>query len=246
MEHANDSKIRLNRFLSSCGLGARRSCEKIILAGRVAVNGNTTHDLATRVDPEQDVVFVDDKQVEPIQEEVTLLFNKPRGYVVSREDEGEHKNIFQILKGFPRNLNYAGRLDAFSEGLLLLSTNGELINRLTHPRYKVTKVYLVTTERRLTPAELTQFRTGIELEEGVTLEAHIDALDPVKPEYRIILSEGRNRQIRRMLESLGTHAKTIRRVAYGPLLLGNLKPGDYRSITSNEWFKLKRNLKLKG
>ncbi|OGS33925.1 MAG: hypothetical protein A2293_02480 [Elusimicrobia bacterium RIFOXYB2_FULL_49_7] len=239
----NDSLLRINRYLALCGLGSRRECESIVLEGRVAVNGTQVETLSFKVDREKDSVSVNGTKVKPSEEHLYIMLNKPPGYVVSRDGEGL-KSVYELLTGQPKNLAYAGRLDTASEGLLLFSTNGEFINRLTHPRYGFSKIYLVTVDSPLSEAARQTFRRGIRLEEGMTLPAQIEAIAPGGTQYRIILHEGKNRQIRRMMEALGVKVLRIRRVAYGNLTLGNLKSGLFRHLTENELRKLKRDLKL--
>ena len=244
MEETNRNSIRINRFLAKCGLGSRRACEKYINSGRVTVNGVIVTALSFQVNPDKDNVLIDGQPASILEKEHNIILNKPKGYIVSREAQGG-KSVFDLLKGFPKNLQYAGRLDADSEGLLFLSTNGEIILRLTHPRYKTSKIYLVTTDRLLTEEALSHFRKGVALDDGTTQPAQIDLIRDAPPGYRIILHEGRNRQIRRMMEALGYKVFRLTRVAFGLLNLGNLKRGDFRPLTDNELWKLKRNLKIK-
>lgn len=240
----NSDTLRINSFLSKCGLGSRRSCERFIRNQRVKVNGVLIDSLAHQVNPSQDTVTVDDAPVNIPDKEHHLILNKPAGYIVSRDAQGG-RSVFELLKGFPQNLQYAGRLDAESEGLLFFSTNGEIILRLTHPRYKTGKIYLVTTDQVLSEKALDLFRKGVTLEDGITQPAQIDALPASTREYRIILHEGRNRQIRRMMDVLGYKVRKLKRITFGPLNLGHLKCGHFRPLTENELWKLKRNLKLK-
>lgn len=235
------SAVRINRFLSSCGLGSRRECEKYVLGGRVSKNGRTIVSLSEKIDIETDKVSLNGKPIQPVEKQWYIMLNKPAGYVVSREGQNQ-KSVFDLLPGLPKNLAYAGRLDTDSEGLLFLTTNGDLINRLAHPRYGISKVYLVTTDRLLSEAEMRRFRQGLPLEEGMTSPAQIDCIDRERRRYRIILTEGRNRQIRRMMECLFARVKDLTRVAFGLLTLGNLKQGAWRHLTRNELWKLKRDL----
>lgn len=239
-----DPKIRLNRFLAMSGLGARRSCERFIRSGRIRVNGAAVSDLGTRVDPEKDKIELDGKPVLLQDKPCHLILNKPEGYVVSRNPQGG-RSVFDLLTGLPRNLNPAGRLDADSRGLLFLSTDGELLNRLSHPRFHVSKIYIVRTRTPLSAQALSTFRNGITLDDGPTQPAQIESADGSPCTYRIILTEGRNRQIRRMMEALNSPVTTLTRVAFGPLRLGRLKAGNWRHLTRNEMWKLKRNMNLK-
>lgn len=239
-----ETKVRINRFLSSCGLGSRRECERYVVNGRVTLNGKPVLSLSEKVDPEKDTVLLNDKQIRPIEKQLYLLLNKPLGYVVSRDGQAL-KSVFELLPGLPRNLAYAGRLDADSEGLLFLTTDGEVINRLAHPRYEECKVYLALLDRDLSVEQLGRFRQGLGLEDRMTRPAQIDkVLGEVPHLYRVMLKEGRNRQIRRMIGLIGAQVRGLRRVAFGGLTLGNLKSGAWRHLSANEVWKLKRDLKL--
>ncbi|OGJ90867.1 MAG: hypothetical protein A2268_09495 [Candidatus Raymondbacteria bacterium RifOxyA12_full_50_37] len=236
-------EVRLNRFLASCGLGARRQCERFIVHGLVQINGQTVTELATKVDPETDSVTLRGKDLKPITSSIHLILNKPAGYVVSCKGFGE-KTVFDLLKGMPATLRYAGRLDKESEGLLFFSTNGELVNMLTHPRYNMGKIYLVTLDRTLNRKELDIFRKGVPLDDELTMPAQIDPLSDTQQCYRVIIHEGKNRQIRRMMQYIGSQVLRLQRVAFGPLHLGNLPTGAFRKLNKNEIYKLKRNLNL--
>ena len=225
--------IRLNRFLAENGLGSRRKTEELITAGRVSVNGQTVTDLGTRVDPVRDKVSVDGQPLSISKELVYIVLNKPRGYVVSHADEKGRQTIFDLLPPGAANLNYAGRLDKNSEGLLLLTNDGELINRLTHPNFKVEKVYKVDVSPRLSRNSITQLREGVPIEGGMTLPAGVY----VKSEHeggmslKIVIREGRKRQIRQMVEAVGGKVHSLKRLQFGPLMLKNLAPGTWRPLT---------------
>lgn len=239
----NEKEIRINRFLSMCRLGSRRECEKFVINNKIKINGEIITELSQKVDINNDTVEYNGKTIKPIFENIHIILNKPIGYITSKSNYNT-KSVYSLLTGFPKNLAYSGRLDVKSQGLLFFSTNGDLINKLAHPKYKMSKIYLVKTSKILSEQDLNKFRSGIKLKEKTTQKANIDIIDPKIKLYRIILKEGLNRQIRRMLEYLDCEALTIKRVAYGPIKLGNLKPGMYRKLTKNEIGKLKRNLNL--
>lgn len=229
-----------------CGLGARRNCEELILSGKVCINGEQVSDLGRKINIIADAVTVRGASVKPIDKDIHIALNKPRGIVVSRRGFPGTKTVFDLLPAFPANLNYAGRLDQDSEGLLILSTNGDLLNKLTHPRYSYHKIYLATLSRELTPGEITTFRNGMDIgEDEKTAPAQIDRLETVEGGYRIILHEGKNRQIRRMVESFGVRVRRLTRVAMGPINIGNLKSGAWRPLTETELGKIKRDLRIK-
>ncbi len=233
--------MRLNRFLASCGLGSRRKVEELIAAGQISVNGEVCTDLARRVDPEKDEVCHQGKGLKLPSEKVYLVLNKPRGYVVSHQDELQRSTIYELLPESASNLRYAGRLDKNSEGLLLLTNDGELINRLTHPTHKVEKVYRVDVDRRLSQRQLEELRRGVLIEGGITHSAGVY----VKSEttggmtLRLVITEGRKRQIRQMIEAVGAKVRLLRRLQFGPLKLKDLPSGRWRPLTTAELNALK-------
>ncbi|MBL8029611.1 MAG: rRNA pseudouridine synthase [Fibrobacteres bacterium] len=246
MEKEKADGIRINRYLALCGFGARRVCEEMVSAGRVTVNGEIVRDLGRRIISGKDEVLVSGKTATPIEEHLYIIVHKPRGYVVSHRGFPDQKTVFELLPKFPKNLNYVGRLDEESEGLLIMSTNGDFINKMTHPRYGYGKVYLVTVTRALSGSELNSFRTGMEIDEGErTIPAQIEPLEGRASAYRVILHEGKNRQIRRMMKVFGIGVIRLTRVAMGPVNLGNLECGSWRKLTTSELGKIKRDLKLK-
>ena len=171
--------VRLNRFLASCGYGSRRKCEAFITEGRVEVNGEVAVDLATRVSP-ADHVRVDGKIVRP-EQELTLLLNKPRGYLTTRDDPEERKTIYDLLPRKFRNLSYVGRLDQESQGLLLLTNSGSLNEALTHPRHRIEKEYLVALDRAFDPELIPRLTEGIHLAEGLARAESVRPLSRRRP-----------------------------------------------------------------
>ncbi len=233
--------MRLQKYLASCGLGSRRACERLIADGRVAVDGATVSEQGVTVDPDRQTVAVDGKPVAP-EPLCYLLLNKPAGYVcTSRDPEGRDTFLDLLPSDLPRVFS-VGRLDQYSEGLLLITNDGALANRLLHPRHEVLKVYQALVERALSRSELRAMEKGIE-DRGELLRAHsIRMLRRVREgvPYEITLGEGRNRHIRRMFEALSVRVLRLRRVRVGPLSLGRLKPGESRALTDPELRRLKR------
>jgi len=232
---------RLNRFLAECGLGARRKVEQLVVDGRITVNGEVCTDLARRIDPKEDTVLLDGNEIQPRTRFLYLILNKPRGYVVSRSDELGRDTIYALLPEAAMELNYAGRLDRNSEGLLLLTNDGELINRLTHPNFKVEKVYKVETTTRLNKTQLEQLRKGVLIEGGMTRSAGVF----VKSEsergmtLKVVITEGRKRQIRYMFRAVGANVRSLKRLQFGPLMLKSLPTGQWRPLTDGELRALK-------
>lgn len=232
---------RLNRFLADCGLGARRKVEQLVVEGRITVNGVVCTDLASRIDPKEDTVLLDGNEVRPRTKFLYLILNKPRGYVVSRSDELGRDTIYALLPEIARELNYAGRLDRNSEGLLLLTNDGDLINKLTHPNFKVEKVYKVETSSRLSKAQLEQLRKGVLIEGGVTRPAGIFVNSDTERgmTLKVVITEGRKRQIRYMFRAVGANVRGLKRLQFGPLMLKSLPTGQWRPLTDGEIRALK-------
>ncbi len=228
--------LRLNRYLADCGLGSRRKVEELISAGRIKVNGEKCTDLAQRVDLANDQVSLDGKELSPKQEKQYLILNKPRGYVVSQSDELGRQTVYDLLPERSRSLSYAGRLDKNSEGLLLLTNDTKLINLLTHPNYKVEKVYKVDLDRPLKWSELEKLRHGVEIEGGLTLPAGIYVKQQTETamSLKVVLIEGRKRQIRQMIEAVGAKVRSLKRLQFGPLKLKNLPTGRWRQLDPGE------------
>lgn len=228
--------LRLNRFLADCGLGSRRKVEELISSGRIVVNGVKCTDLAQRVVPEKDKVCLDGKELSPKQEKQYLVLNKPWGYVVSQSDELGRQTIYDLLPERSKCLAYAGRLDKNSEGLLLLTNDTALINLLTHPNYKVEKVYKVDIDRPLKKSELDKLRKGIEIEGGLTLPAgiYVKAQSETAMSLKVVLIEGRKRQIRQMIEAVGAKVRSLKRLQFGPLKLKDLPTGRWRQLDPGE------------
>lgn len=226
--------VRLNKFLASCAVGSRRGCEELIAAGRVEVNGAPCLKLATRVTP-TDHVRVDGKRVFP-KEEVVVLFHKPRGFVCTRSDELGRKTIYDVLPPALQSLHHVGRLDTDSEGMLILTNDGDLSQRLMHPSKSVEKEYLVTSNQAFENAHLDQFLNGVYTTEGKLKAKAIERISARR--IKVVLDHGAKRQIRVMFEALGYTATKLLRVRIGSLWLGDLEPGAYAVLNSSEINKL--------
>lgn len=233
--------MRLQKYLAQCGVASRRTSEKLIAEGHVAVNGEIVTEMGVGIDPETDTVWVDGQPVRP-QQQVYLLFYKPTAVVTTMSDPEGRKCVADF---FPQasfgKLFPVGRLDYETEGLLLMTNDGELSQRLTHPSHEVEKAYEVIVNARMDEEAVQQLKSGVLLEEGMTAPARISSL------YRqggvthltLIIHEGRNRQVRRMIEKVGYTVQFLRRIQEGCLVLGDLKPGEYRALTRAEVQSLK-------
>jgi 23S rRNA pseudouridine2605 synthase len=221
---------RLQKVLAATGWGSRRTCEELIAAGRVTVNGEIAP-LGRRVDPEHDLIEVDGAPVGVKPGLVYYLLNKPTGVVTTAKDTHGRTTVVDLVPAEPRVFP-VGRLDVDTEGLLLLTNDGDLGHRVTHPSHGVEKEYLVHVRGRVTPGELRQLREGIELDDGVTAPAV--ASQPSPGVLRLTIHEGRNRQVRRMCDAIGHPVMRLVRTRIGPLTDRSLRPGDYRELSTGE------------
>ena len=225
--------MRLAKFLARAGVASRRGAEQLVAEGRISIDGVAVTDPARNVD-DQVEVCVDGRAVAPEQPE-TWLLHKPAGVVSTAREPGRRRAVTDLVESAAR-LYPVGRLDADSTGLILLSNDGELANRLTHPRYEVPKTYRVKLRRPPAEHELEQLRRGVELEDGPTAPAAVRRT--TEREIEITIHEGRNRQVRRMAEAVDNDAVELQRVRVGSLELGALAPGDARRLTEEELRRL--------
>ena len=226
---------RLQKILARHGLGSRRGVEQLIRDGRVQVDGAVA-ELGRRADPSAGEITVDGAPLPPLPPELTLLLHKPRGVLVTASDERGRTTVFDLLDDPPASLRHVGRLDRDSEGLLLLTTHGELAHRLMHPRYRVDKTYEALVEGAPDASALARLREGVELDDGPTAPAGAELLrrDGRGAWLRVVLHEGRKRQLRRMLEAVGHPVRRLVRSAVGGIALGDLAPGASRPLDAAE------------
>lgn len=235
----NEDGERLQKTLARLGLGSRRVSENLIAAGRVTVNGEVA-DLGRRIDPESDRVEVDGVPVGVRPGLVHYLLNKPRGVVTTASDTHGRPTVVSLVPAEPRVFP-VGRLDADTEGLLLLTNDGDLAHRLTHPSFGVEKEYVAEVSGRPTPAAVRRLREGVELDDGPTAPAKVSLTPPNV--LRITIHEGRNRQVRRMCEAVGHPVVRLVRTRIGVLTDRALKPGAWRELTTDEVRALERAVK---
>jgi 23S rRNA pseudouridine2605 synthase len=218
--------VRLNRYLASCGHGSRRSCDELIRSGRVTVNGGIVTDLATRVGP-GDVVAVDGRTCRQ-SERVVLMLHKPKGVICSKVDLADRPTVFQLLPPHLPQLFYVGRLDVDSEGLLLMTNDGDLAERISHPRNKLPKVYEVVLDRPFDMKLRAALIRGVETEFGFGRMESVDPLPGTR--VRVVLCQGLKRQVRLMFRKVGFKVLGLKRTQIGGLKLGTLKPGQWRML----------------
>ncbi len=228
--------MRLNRYLAAAGLGSRRSCESLIQEGKVTLNGQLVTELATQVEP-GDAVKVSGRLIhqQPLQ---YVLLNKPRGYVCTADDELGRQTIFDLLpEKWPR-LHHVGRLDKDSEGLIILTNDGDLSMRLTHPRFKMEKEYEVTLDHNFDYEQSAVLRKGIYMEGGRARAESIQRLSTRR--LRLVLKQGMKRQIRQMFYSIGWEVETLERIRIGSITGKGLPPGQWRYLSNEELESLRR------
>ncbi|NWL87345.1 MULTISPECIES: pseudouridine synthase [unclassified Paenibacillus] len=228
---------RLQKILANAGVASRRKCEELILSGKVMVNDEVVTTLGTKADPNVDVITVNGKTI-GAEKKVYLVFNKPKGVITSASDPQGRKIVTDYLKGIKERLYPVGRLDYDTEGLLILTNDGDFAHLLTHPKHHVSKTYLATVKGVPHGTELDKLKQGIMLEDGMTAPAEAEYHD-IDPEGKqstisITIHEGRNRQVRRMFDAISHPVLKLKRISFGDLFLGNLKRGLYRHLTKEE------------
>ena len=237
---------RLQKVLAHAGIASRRTAEQLIAAGRVRVNGQVVTELGTKVDPERDAIRVDGKRVRPpTSSRVVLVVHKPKGYVTTVSDPEGRPTVLDLLKGVRRRVYPVGRLDYHSEGLLLLTDDGDLARALMHPSTGLVKVYLAKVRGTPDPAALRALRAGIAVEsrKAIATTAEI-ARKAANSWVRIAVTEGRKHLVRRMLQAVGHPVEKLRRVSFGPIELGSLAVGSYRVLDPEEVAALRAAAKI--
>jgi len=240
--------VRLNKYLSMCGVASRRKADQLILEGKVKVNGLVVKELGWKIDPERDVVEVDGKEVKPSRHRYIILY-KPCCYLTSlgNAQDGK-KTIKELIKDIPERVYPAGRLDYNAEGLLILTNDGELANRIMHPRYKLPKVYLVWTSGKVSKETLEAMKRGAKLEDGFAKPDSVKLIKHLRDAslLEIVFHEGRKHIVKRFVSRFGHKVIRLKRVAIGPVRLGKLKPGEWRDMTKEELKSLRQALGIKS
>ncbi len=234
-----DSKIRLQKHLSECGIASRRKAEELIAAGKVKINGHVAS-LGDKVDPKRDKVTVRGKAVVAVREKVYIMLHKPRGFVTTVNDEFNRKCVMDLVKDVGVRVFPVGRLDMGSEGLLFLTNDGEFANHLTHPSSHVTKTYRVTVDGAVDDGMLDKLCTGIVLDGKKTLPCDVFVIErrETRTVLTFIISEGRNRQIRRMCEAVGLKVLRLKRIEIAGVKMGMLPQGKWRPLNEREMTRL--------
>ena len=230
--------MRINKYLAECGLGSRRACEQLVLDGRVTVNAKPASGLAQNIDPEADKVTLDGKKVQPILKHLYIALNKPKGCVTTTADDRGRKTVLDFLpeKFRDKRVFPVGRLDYETEGLILMTTDGDTANRVMHPRNELAKTYVAKVEGEIEEKLLEVLRNGVELDGEKTKKCKVRRVPSEENETRIevVISEGRNRQVRRMFEAIGKEVIFLKRTAIGEIRLGGMGRGESRELKPNE------------
>ncbi len=237
---------RLQKYLASCGVASRRMSEEIIKSGRVAVNGQIVTEMGVKIKIGTDKVTVDGKDITPEEEHVYLMLNKPEGYVTTAHDPQGRPTVLDLVAEIPQRVFPIGRLDVDTEGLLFLTNDGELAYRLTHPKFAVTKVYHALVTGKPSEDKLDRMRNGLKLEDGMTKPCTVKVIRRYnhKTMLEITISEGRNRQVRRMCQAIGNPIIELERVKIENIELSQVKRGQYRKLTLEELAPLMYKVQL--
>ncbi len=236
--------MRVQKYLSRAGAASRREAESLMLQGRVKVNGQVAAELGMKIDPESDRVELDGVLV-TIPSAGWIAYHKPVGVVTTRDDPQRRPTVFDALKDAPEGLRYVGRLDIDSEGLLLMTNQGDVLHRLTHPSFEIEREYLATVTPGPKPPELVRkLEAGVRLADGPAQAKRAVWTDDPDPTVRVVLAEGRNREVRRMMEKVGRPVTRLVRVRYGAVSLGSLPAGSWRELTDREIAALRKGVGL--
>lgn len=233
--------MRLQKFIAECGIASRRSAEKIIESGRVYVNGELVDYMGCVIDPEKDVVELDGRVINPESKKYYIALNKPKNYVTTVSDDLGRPTVMQLVEDIDARIYPVGRLDFDTTGLLIMTNDGDFANRLAHPSNVVNKSYIARIDMPLTETQLEKIRSGVELDGSMTAPAKAENIKrPQKGfEVKITIHEGRNRQVRRMLEAVGANVLALKRISVGSVTLGNLPEGKWRKLSDAEINKLR-------
>jgi 23S rRNA pseudouridine2605 synthase len=246
LETDADGLIRLQKLLAMSNVASRRKCEELMLDGQVEVDGEVVTRLGTKVDPRTAVIRVAGKRLPPVSEKAYLVLNKPRGVVSTMSDPEGRRTLTDLVGDRPERLFHVGRLDTDTSGLLLLTNDGDFAQRMAHPSYEVDKTYVAEVDGELLRRTVKQLLEGVTLDDGpVTVsKARIVEATPAKSIVELVIHEGRNRIVRRLLDHVGHPVRRLTRTAIGPVELGRLAPGELRELTLDELGELLDNAQL--
>lgn len=242
-EETRQEVVRLQKYIASTGLASRRKAEELIAQGKVKVNGKTIREQGVKVDTQSDVVEVNGQTIEPEKKKYYILLNKPAGYITTTSDELGRQTVMELVSDISARIYPVGRLDVETEGLLFMTNDGTFANTLTHPRHGIEKEYLVYARGVMMPAALNKLKRGVALEDFVTKPAEVELIRIERnvSVVKIRIHEGKNRQVRRMFETVGHEVLYLQRTQVGPIMLGNVPLGKWRHLKKAE---IQRLMKL--
>ncbi len=223
--------IRLNKFISLCGISSRRNADEIILQGKIKINGKIVKELGTKINPNVDKVFFNSQQIVFLDKKIYIVFNKPKNCITTSSDEKNRETVLNYINVKER-IFPIGRLDKDTTGVLLLTNDGEFANKLMHPKFEVPKKYLVKIDKPILFEDIKKIEKGIKLEDGITSPSKVNVVN--KKEILITIHEGRNKQIRRMFEALEYEIKSLHRVEYASITCNSLPKGKWKYLTKRE------------
>ena len=228
--------MRLNKFLAMSGVDSRRKCDDIIAKGRVRVNARVVKKMGTQIDPHRDLVSVDNKPIRFKGDFVYIMLNKPLGVVTTVKDPEGRRTVIDCIPKTNKRIYPVGRLDYHTSGLILLTNDGDTAQKLMHPSFELNKVYMATINGELSSKQVQMLRDGVDIGGFVTSPAVVELAKQQlgQSTYKVVIHEGKNRQIRRMFEAVGSNIEQLRRIAYGELKLGDLPIGRSRPLTDEE------------
>lgn len=230
------AEIRINKYLADSGICSRRRAEEIILQGKVFLNGKCVTELGTKVDTQKDVIKVEGKVIRPVSKKIYIMLNKPCGVITSSKDQFGRKTVLDFVKDIDERLYAVGRLDYDTSGLIILTNDGEVSQKITHPRNIVEKEYIARVMGIPARDEIEAFEKGLQIEDYITSTAKLRILKTFEKEceLKVTIHEGKNRQVRKMCDKIGHPVILLKRVAIGKIRLANLKEGSFRHLTDTE------------
>lgn len=228
--------MRLQKFIAMAGITSRRKAEELILEGRVKVNGIVVEELGTKIDPDKDIVLVDNKRIESVESKIYIILNKPEGYVTSLKDTHNSKVVLDLVKDIKERIFPVGRLDKDTSGLLIMTNDGDLAYKLTHPKHEVWKKYIALVKGHPDSNKLEMLRNGINIDGRMTSKAYVKLIkkNTRSTLLEISIHEGRNRQVRKMCEHIGHPVINLKRVSIGNIKLNGLEKGKWRYLSEKE------------
>lgn len=233
-----ENEVRLQKYLAECGIASRRKAEEYITDGRVQVNGKIVTELGTKINPKRDIVYFNDRKVTKQNESIYILLNKPIGYVTTTKDQFNRKTVLDLIKGINKRVVPVGRLDMYTSGALILTNDGDFTYKVTHPSHEITKTYTATLRGIITDEEVEKLRNGVEIEDYITRPAKVRILktdiENNISRIEITIHEGKNRQVRKMCESIGRNVMALHRSKIGNITVKDLKIGEWRYLNSSE------------